>query len=541
MFLNSLINHKKYLWGIFFALSSLIYLPTAKAKFLFDINMFWLRYRAQGYAALFTNNYHDHSVRPVFHTVYYFMCMIVGNHPFVWAFITNMLHVSNAVLLFWLLQRMLPAKSAYFYFFSSLLFLLSPFFSEAMIWGAAFHYVYTASLFLMMAHFILNYIKDGKFYWGIAIFLLQLIAVFANEFAFAFFPALMIIFIFNQNEKFALILKRAVPLFLLLLVASFVYFAATKMVLGKWIGHYGAKSHLNTDFGLYALNICRNYSRAFLFTNNYAGFYQFFGKTWVYFLVLGITFMLIMLSVYAFFRGKKAKQMALLFLLSFFLFAPSINLYTDVYMPIQCSRYFYYTALFAYPLWVYFFFILKEKWAISLSLLYVIISCFFLFQTAKIWYEIGELSENLVNSFRWEESENIVILTNADNYKGAYFMRNQPQEEDAFSEMLAVQRNIDIRDRVINLGQFAMQRKSDSLFVHRAENGKTRVELAQWGNWWFRDGNSISNFDITYKGFELNFDKDYSKFYDFSILDSNMANATFIYQCGGNWHEWERE
>lgn len=339
---------------------------------------------------------------------------------------------------------------------------------------------------------------------------------------------------FQRSEvtNSAVLLKILLPI----LVLTIGYFLVNLYRMDAIVGHYGVKTHLNFSPTILIPNFTAYLLR-------YTGVHLFFDYTlrdsvysWLSstlgLIIQSFIYLLSFLVLgYLFFKNasKNVVPISLFYLFFFISIFPFLNLSVCYNKDIEQDRYLYLSAMFFYPFLVLIVFSVFKKMSYLLLLLFLFVMLSFLQKRVVIWKEVGKIHTSLVNTFRWQEAKRIFIIANADNYNGAYMMRDMPQS--AFCEMLEVQRDIKIADKTHTLLQYNILSPSDSCTVSRVDTATLRFEFTQWGNWfWYKSVGATSYDSLLYK---VSIDE-WNHSFEATFLDKKEGDV-YIYQRKGEW------
>ncbi|MBK8562394.1 MAG: hypothetical protein IPN76_03370 [Saprospiraceae bacterium] len=272
--------------GLFLVLVHLLYARTWQAGFVSDFTGFLHRIDGASLQGVW-----DCFGFPALHQVtnFFLFCFVkwFGVGGIGWYFVFTSLHVANGFLGFVLAKKIFekhdhtcPETPA---FMASLLFLLSPYQVEVVVWRVCFNFLFCTltmlgSLLLWMKYCEAKLLRH--LLWSLGLFV---VGLFTFELA-VVLPVLLLPLTpkgepnfvhsgVNPNFLKSRILfvrwspfkcfgsgKGLVPYFLLLTA----YFLLNKLLLGGWAGHYGEATHLNFDLRLIASNCLKYFSKYLL-------------------------------------------------------------------------------------------------------------------------------------------------------------------------------------------------------------------------------------------------------------------------------------
>ncbi|MBL0311083.1 MAG: hypothetical protein IPP77_15890 [Bacteroidetes bacterium] len=537
---------KAYRWWwaaiAYFVVTLIFYRHTIYSKFLFDWNTNMLHYMKDGWQG-FSSCWDDKSMRWGYHLLNMVQWKLFGFDQRGWFITSIAFHAANATLLSFLTYRTLAITSLHNRFLISisagLLWLISPYHSEPVVWGAAILFLALTFLVLAGLLFFIRYTETLQVQYALLVYVCYFLAMFTFEAFLPFVGLLTILWIATTNTAInRLRLSGFLKSFFLPLILSIVvYFLINKWRIGSWVGHYGEASHLNTDLFLIVPNFSK-YLLKLLFAPLYFSFSQ---RDAVYaflesktFVVTGTILYLVffVFLIWRFFKGTVIHKIIIAW---FFLFCaalvPVINLYFMYYKDIEQDRYVYFASSFFYVSVVLALFHFMKRWAIIPVALFLIISSLFLARNTNCWAKSGRIAQSLLHDFRWPDANRIFVLLTPDDYNGAYCMRSMPNS--TLSEMLRVQRNIDVDDKLFEVYQTNLVSPSDSAVCEILDSSTLHLTLLTQGAWLWR--NSFGATDIDTGSFHAQINRSYPAF---TVRFKNkQPGDVFIYSVNDHWKE----
>ncbi len=455
------------------------------------------------------------------------------------------LHALNAFLSYKLFSQLLrPVTSRHFQsasFFGSVAFLLSPYQTEAVVWTACVHYLVTTGLLLSSWLLMLKYFHNPRPIFVLPFYLLFLLSLFALEIALAFPLMLFIFMLFWPSAVFKTQSRaRALAAFVLpLLFLTAVYFLLNKLLLGSWVGHYGASTHLNFSPALLASNFNKYVAKYLAFAQFFPygtrrKIYSLLENNWI--ALLSFIFYLAAVLGFLSYQSKirpDRKATIILFGLFALALSPVINLFfTDVIL-IEGDRMGYFASAFFYPCVILFLFSYLPKLKYILTASFILLNAYFLTSNTASWEQVAKVSSSLIEKFKWQNASHVYILNIPDNYNVAYIFRSF-DGYSALSEHLLLRRNIDVRGKITEVVNYNMATPADSVKVVAETKQKIRLEFAQWGNWFWRNGIGATS----YRNEDFQFTPDeWGHSYTLTFDSVPSEGTVFIYQCGDEWRE----
>ncbi len=525
------------LWFIVFA----FYFKTAGAGFVTD-EIGWLQtYSDIGWQGIF-DAFGDKSLHYGYHLIGFLLWKSFGLNGIAWMLVFVTIHTAVAFLSFDIFENLLKTaevtSAQYIAFAGSLLFAISPYQTEPLVWYACIHYLVCSFLLLLAFRFLLLYIDNRQVKYVVLFYVCFVFALFTLEISFAF-PVLLLVFLlfwqpqtFEWKQRSHLIKTFVAPSFLLL----GGYFLLSSILRGSAVGHYGAAQHLNFSIPLLMANLSKYTAKIFLLSQ----FTSFEYRNYLYlifekekFCYLLFTGLLIAAGIFLFFNKKMKDTCRLIFLLfSFFAIAllPILNLYFSYIVNIEGDRFTYFASVFAYQFVAVASVVIFRKfgWLIVAAMLFF--HAKFLYINTESWKNSNTINQSLTSSFKWFDAPKIYLLNLPDNFKGAYMFRASAPD-NSFVKTLTLRGNPAVESKTSQVMNYNMNLTSDSVTVEKISENELKVTFAQGGNWWWNEG--IGARDYSTKEYDVKIDESSSSY--LLKLKRKEPNAVYLYQCGGHW------
>lgn len=532
-----------FVLSVFWIIAFLLYRNTAGAGFVTD-EIGWLQnYKATGCQGIF-NAFGDRSLHFIYHLIGYFLWKLLALNGMLWMLVFVSLHALVATLSYSIFKLLFAIEEIAFStsiaFIGALLFLISPYQTEPLVWYACIHYLVCSLLILLSFRFLLSYLQNRQPVFVAIYFVCFILSLFTLEISFAL-PIILFFFftfwpskIFRGTDRIELVKVFVLPSVLLL----GAYFLLSKILRGSAVGHYGAAEHLNFSIPLLMANLSKYVSKIFLLTQ----FWSFEKRNWLYLFFEKQFFgyslfaaMVLIAFAYMFFQHKlKSKVKILLLLFAFFIIAllPILNLFFSSIVNIEGDRFTYFASIFAAQFIGFTAIFIFRQFGWILLIAYAFFSFKFLAINTDSWTNSLSIQTSLVEKFRWSKASKIYLLNIPDNFNGAYMFRSF-EPDNSFAETLALRRGLNMEDRTIEILEYNMTALTDSVSVEKSSNTDLKVTFMQWGNWWWRQGKGIGNYSTP--EFDVMIDE-WSHSYTLHFK-SKTRDAVYLYQCGGEWRE----
>ncbi len=537
----------KYLFAfVFFWLISLaFYFKTAGAGLVSD-SIWWIQlYKLNGLDGILYA-FGDKSLHYVYQAIFFLLWKLFGLNGYAWMFLFVTLHACIAALaynIFSILFSQEEIKSgSSIAFAGSLLFVVSPYLTETLVWYACIHYLVTVLLLLSSFRLVLAYLKHKQVKYIMAFYCCYVVALFALELSFVLPILLFVFFLFwppkilYGTDKTVLLKTFVLPTFCLVLL----YFLLSKIFRGSVVGHYGAQAHLNFHVPLLTGNLAKYLLKIFAFIQfapyKYATlcytFVEHEKNGWI-FAVLLIAGVLGFLLLH---QKLSAKYRISLLLFAFFVIAllPVLNLFVTTIVNIEGDRFIYFASVFIYPFLALLCVSLFRKFGWVVLGVFLSLQVNFLLYNTQSWANCGTINSSLTTNFKWSTARQIYLLNMPDNFRGAYLYRGFPPE-NSFALTMWIKENGSFAPQVKEILLYNMNNLNDGANVEKLSNTELKVTFNQWGNWWWWKGIGAQSYTTDDYNVAISDDG-----HSYKITFTRKKPGTvYLYQVGGEWKEVE--
>ncbi len=438
---------------------------------------------------------------------------LFGSEHVAWYFVYCMLHVLAAYLSFVVLEKLLEIfeqqKSTEIAFFAALLFLISPYQTEVVIWRVCIQYM-VVHICLMLS--ILLIFNEHKNYFFTSIFIgiiLFIVAMFSIEQAIMIpFVLLAIIFILFIGKKDFFDKKFVATLFVCQLFVIAIFFSLSKIIYHKWIMHYGSQV-FNNFISIDTFSRFFKYFLKHILLLRYWNFntaesiFAFVSKPNVFFFLLISTLVFVFISFTKIRKGNLKYAIYLLFIAMYAIsLFPVLQLYLSTLLLVEGDRLGYISSIFIFAFLVYAIYQLNENIARLLIFIMVIVNLFFLIQTNKDWNISQQILTSYNNSYNFK-ARKIFVLATPENYNGIYLIRTKA----GLAEILKYRANKIINQDFVDVVHFNQCSFNDGIKVEKENDSTLIIGFTKTGNWFWRDAlgaSDYSNQDFKYRTAEWN-------------------------------------
>ena len=522
---------------LFLSVGYLVYLPTVGAGFVTDFIGFLQRVETHGPGG-FIHSFGFPALQPVLNAFLISFYQLFGTNGWPWFLIFTGIHGLNAYLVFKLCQRLfqkhLKEEKILWPLLGGLIFLLSPYHSEAVVWKVCFNFLFSSFLMLSIFHFFLNYLNSSNKKWILFSSVAYLLALLTFELP-IIFPVILFNYVlfFHINVLKNITLNFLLPLFFLLIL----YFAANKLILQDWVGHYGADTHLNVDLQLMT-------QTAWKYTLKHLGFVRFYSgelktgifnacnHSLIFYGSLLLVFFLLSIGIYR--RKKWSEQTKLIWfsIVGFFIaLLPVLNLFFYTLQYLENDRYGYFPMVF---LSLFLVFVLKQipkNIGLIIAFIYLAFSLHFSLKINNIWGASNRVVQGLLNSYEWGNEKEVYLLNLPENMHGVYMFRDHSGKHQSFAPALKYLKGIQPQGTVTEVIQYNLTNENNGATVHRDSLGNINLELREWGSWWWRKNLSGGGYENDRYKLDLK-PKKYSL-----TPNPNMDDAIFLIHDGLTWKQ----
>lgn len=524
------------------ALTCLAYHYGLGSQFTDDYIAGIVRFMDVGWAGLadsyeFTSLYYGHNI------VFYGFYCLFGNSPIAWFLLFTGLHSLNATLTYFFFRKLFAnnqfRQANIGALAISLLFLLSPYQTENVIWGATLHYAVSMLCMWCIAWLYIAYLNSGRRLLLVCMYLLFAFALVTLEISLVFPGVFMVVFalLWQPNTTISTMARHFVNIALPMAAIIILYFSATYLIKGHFIGHYGSGTHMQFNPGTLVSTMWKYYAKLLGFAHwlpyNYqTQLYGLLDKAKVAFAILALA----LLAIGALYVCRK-RYATFTFgwgLIIFVLLLPVLNMYFMYLVQGENDRLSYFASPFIYGLPVLLFMWLSRKlfWVYTVSML---VACMVLLQVhTHKWKQAAEVQSKAVDSPLFYNPQGDVYLLNLPvYYRGIYVFRsyNRLRLAREFHSLP------NIHDNITYVLSANMQHPTDSVVVTTLPEPNTfKVELSAWGIWFWQGNRGAQN--VTNDAMSITLDE-WGHSYILTIPNLKPTDR-LLYFANDGWHQVER-
>lgn len=465
-----------------------------------------------------------------------------GTSGYAWYFIFTTLHILNAFLLYRLGFRYFSGvKIRYaraWAYAAALLFAFHPYNVEPLVWRVNFVFLFTTSVFLAAIHLYHRWRDTDrrKYLW--TLHLLFAVALFTFELSLALPVVLSSLIFFECLGTKKPFFKPWLPVILPQVSLLGIYFFLQKKLVGDWVGHYGAETHLNFDPSLIFGNLLKYISKNLFFSRNLTQpqkeqLYGFLEEPIVWGACLVFVLGALLLTIL---KADKLKPFGRLTwtLFSFYVLCllPVLNIFFYFLLHIENDRYSYLPSVFFMLLLTLFLSKIPKYLGVPLLLIYAWFNFSYAKENVRRWSQSDQIYRSLLADFRWENADNVYILSLPDNYEGAGLFRRYRREDSGIADALRYIADKDLKATIHEITNFNQHDKFTGFKAQPDSTGLITLQFNGWGSWWWDCGHGTSGFATDAYDFKAR----KGRRGEFRIKELK-GNDVIIYADGTKWRE----
>ncbi len=531
-----------------------LYLPAAKAGFVADFTG-WLEEVRRCSFLDFVNRtgFHGRSLYQFTQACTWLIYQALGVNAWGWHLVFITLHVMNCALVYRLLQHLLRffgvqgAKSLPY--MGLVLWSISPYLSETIVWEPSFHYLLGLLLLLSVLNCVGRYVSTGKNRYMLLGGIIYLFSCFSIE-IFYITPWLVLAWVVVGGPMFArpgtsrrIMLGFFVPQVLMFVGHLLLY----RAVYGGWVAHIAddvAKDALFSGMGKpikYLLNLA--FLARFLPEHIRFKVYAFCDNGIVIAVCYGL------LAAMAFGLVRRMRHLAnptrlalLLGLWTLFCLALLVPLWFDRDLYVVYDRYVYFAAAFFYPLLALGLASCPKKIRCLVLVVFIGVNLRFTVLVSRYWGKSERVVAGLLDSLPPDDGRIVLLLNLPQCLNGVPMIG--AENEGEFKLMHDLLRPRSKSGKVYDVLAYNMMTPQDGAHVKVLNDSTLVVTLNQWGSWWWFAGRGAVAYENDCYKVELLEHGDTGGAY---ILTLKRPSEQFevLFQEGAAWKEvcfgWEFE
>jgi len=477
--------------------------------------------------------------------VLFFFFKLFGISSFCWIALSVAFHVFNSFLVYWVcscVQKLfLSRHNKWFSFFSGLLFLISPYQTETVLWEPTVFKLLVSAFFLLFAsYFLFQYFISAKSFHLLWLHVFFLLAIFSYESS-LFFPGICLLafsFLWKKNKN--IISFKSFLLKILFPQAGFIfiYFLLCKLWYGHWIWHGGEPLDITVSPFIYTGNFLKYLAKFSLLYRYLHLEYidvllrQYYANPFfvpLLFLSLGAVSALI---IYLTKKRKESILLGFVFLCFFVSLIPVLHLDSSFLKYIYPDRYGYLPSAFFYMFYSGCIFFVFRKFALPLLCSITILFWLLLAQTISVWNDVNDYCNRIIQNYQpFLKYDPVYVLNIPSYYKGIAAFRSD------FPQTIYFHHDKTLIAKIHVIAGSYVETPADSLLSVRIKNDtievigrqKKKPFFSYYGSWAY----SYETDD-----YKVVFDSSGCSYF-LQFKKKIPENSAFIYTSNGSWKKVE--
>ncbi len=521
---------------LFWLIAFLFYSQTGTSRFLDYLDNWAFAYDEYEWSG-FKSAYQVVSVHYVYHFFTYTLYRFFGFNIWIWTAVFTFFHALNAFLI-WkiasvILEKSKRGRSWRISIAAALIFLVSPYQTEVVAWGPTIHYLICCGLLLLSVLLLIRYTETNALKTFIIILALFTVAWFTHEIAIVFPVIAFVVMCYKKWHREFLRVARVVGV---LILFGFLFFVFNRLILGQWIGHYGAETHLNfslAQLGSAWLKYLLKYLfllDAEIFSSISSSIYKFSDTPLAGWFFLIAVFVFGVVFIYRTYSDTTVVRAWMMFLLLFFVaVVPVFNLYFPTWINIQGDRLGYLASAFFSLFAAFLILSFSRQLRYPLFFALFISEISFLQTNIQSWRKASIVSESLEQNFNQFEAKKIYMLAVPDNFRGAYMYRLTGLQP--LAENIEKRHGVNMQDKFVEVTKFNMLTAEDKVMVEVINDFSLKVTLEKWENLFLKNSQGASDFET--EEFKVELDE-WGHSYTITFKQKE-TNAVYMYASGMEW------
>jgi hypothetical protein len=495
-----------WVFAILWLATLALYVPTHKAGWVIDASGLLYNIQHENFGGFVNSTQSgDQGFYQMLTLPYYLFYKMFGLNDWFWGILFVTIQSTNGVLFFIFSKRLLSdskVEDAVLVSLSvAILFTVSPYISEVVVWRACFHYLLSFCFILLTLLLAQNFIRTLSTRYALGSVILFIFSA-ATHPVFYLVPFFVLLLVYYyryalgcDKEKFrkailCIILPQLVlfAIYFFLLYSTYHTIRPHKTAFNESIHDYLSKPikylfhiiflgrFLSVDIKERMYHLCENYITIA------AGY----GLLLTYF-------------VFSFTRlkrlGNNAKVIlflgAIVVMFLFFLIPLS---FPNPELLVFYDRYTYFSLAFVYLLVATIVSGVKNKYIlIVLFCAYVDSSLYFTIELNNYWVDSDLINRKLLQGFPRVDNKTVLLLNNPENMNGVPMIGSSPDGE--FKSLLEIYTGKILPNTIYDVASYNMVANYNGAHVTVINDTTIDVGLNHGGTWWWYDGHGAKNYE----------------------------------------------
>ena len=488
-------------------------------------------------------SFHEHTPPhliwfPIFSCFYYWF----GLNSVCWITLSMLLHVINAFIVYLIakkiFQTLFSEKGSIVPIFSALIFLISPYQTEDVLWAPiSVRWLFNVLVIYLGVLIFIHHLDKPSLKKNISFAILFLLGIFSNEPALVLPGIYVVLFLlYKKLDKTSVSLKS----FLTQTIVPHIvfigfYFLVSKLWSGHWLWHDGTFTEMSQSYN-YPKTVLKYFAKFFLF-------YRYFASADIdiflrsvslnKFLLLALFLLVASAALFLFWKLIKQKNEIGFFLFTVFacfiiLLLPVLSIDSSFLKYIYPDRYGYPASAFFYLFFISSIYFLFRKISIPVSLICFGLCWLLLMKTIPVWISANDYCTRVIQNYKPSLKYNrVYVLSMPSYYNGIAAFRS------AFKQNIFYAFNKSPVEKIEIISGYYKESFSDSLMSVKKNadtiivcGAKKRTPFFSTGAGWAKSHETDEykvDFDSTGCSYRLTFKKEIPQ------------NSAFIYANGVTW------
>ena len=532
------------LFGLLWLLLFVLYFPAAKAGFVTDFTG-WLDSVRKNSFREFINRTHFQA-RSLYQFTQFSTWVwykLFGVNEGAWHILFITLHAINASMLYTLCRRLLAdvgvTKASAIAAGGVVLFCVSPYISEVVVWEPSYHFLQGLLLLLAILLCAQQYIYTGAGKYAIGAVGIYFLSLFSLE-IFYITPVLVLTLGLFYSKGTDADKRRCrqitthffLPMLLLLLARFFGY----RIYSGDWVSRIGSGAIATVSWGSFGkpakylfhlLLLGRFFSddlrqSVYDACDSIPGMLVFYG--------CAVALLAFIIRRFGTMSGK-SKVAALLFLWMCTALALLIPLWFASDMLVVYDRYTYFAGAFFYVLFaVLVSFITMRYVGTAIVVLFGLINLRFAIQVSRYWNKSARVVYSLLHNLPDARNKTMILLNLPQSMHGVPMIGAEKNSEYKLMHDLLIPEK-PLTNTVYDALAYNMLTPTDGAHVNVVNDSTIKVTLNQWGTWWWFETRGANGYWTS--DYKLNL-RDPGHWYELT-LRKPADQYLLLYSIGDQW------
>jgi hypothetical protein len=500
-FISSADSRPGLLFCVAWCFLFVLYFPAAKAGFVTDFTGWLDQVKNHGFAEYINRtNFQARSLYQFTQLLTYIFYKLFGIHPWLWHLLFITMHAVNVCLAYLFYYRLLADAGVVnvnrITLTGALLYCVSPYMSEAIVWEPAFHFLTGLMMILAILLLTQKFVHEhaSKHAWiALVIYLLSTLSLEVFYITPLLVLALAIFYHFALpagNDALKCTGRYFLLPMLFLFIVRLLVFQA---VYGSWVSRIGSGTvtELNlTSLGkpakyLFHLLLAGRFwphdmrQQVYSFCDSMAGIALFYGA---------VVFVSVVIILRLRKMDGKAKVASLLFGYVLITLSLLIPVWFSDMLLVLFDRYVYFTAPFFYMLLaVGINAIPRRNLRILFVLVFTLVNLRFAILVSRYWGKSARVIHGLLANMPQAGNKIILLLNLPESLNGVAMIGSEKESEYKLMHNLLLPEK-QISNTVYDVLSYNMTTPADGAHATVINDSTVKVTLNQWGTWWWYEG-----------------------------------------------------